>query len=182
MRKTWILTLGASLVLMTAGCGSDDESGNGGTQPQAEVGGEIFMVQLNEQNGSGESGTAELRGEGSQTVVEISLDGAPATAQPAHIHKGTCENLDPAPAYPLEDVVGGKSTSTESVKLANLRDGEYAINVHKSAAAVETYVACGNVAPATAARWGAARATRIFVWPPRGRSSCISRVIPPQTS
>ena len=143
MRKiSWlIVTLVALLVLVAAGCGSDDNGGNG----EAQVGGEIANVELKEQNGSGESGTAELRAEGGQTVVEITLDDAPATAQPAHIHKGTCANLDPAPAYPLEDVVDGRSTSTENVTLEDLKSGQYAINVHKSAAEAQTYVACGNV-------------------------------------
>lgn len=142
MRRTVLIfaALTLALTLVGAGCGSEDD---GGTEAQA--GGEIFMVELQEQSGSGESGTAELRGEGSQTIVEISLDGAPATGQPAHIHKGTCENLDPTPAYPLEDVADGTSTSTEDVMLEELRNGEYAINVHKSNEEPQTYVACGNL-------------------------------------
>ena len=143
MRKTgWVMVaLIGALALVAASCGSDDGGGNG----EAQVGGEIAQVELKEQNGSGESGTAELRDEGGQTVVEISLNGAPASAQPAHIHKGTCANLDPAPAYPLEDVVDGTSTSTENVTLEDLKSGEYAINVHKSAAEAQTYVACGDI-------------------------------------
>jgi Cu/Zn superoxide dismutase len=147
MRRTVLifaaLTLG--LALVGAGCGSEED--DGGTE--AQVGGEILMVELEEQNGSGESGTAELRGEDGQTIVEISLDGAPAAAQPAHIHKGTCENLDPTPAYPLEDVADGRSTSTEAVTLEELRNGEYAINVHKSNEEPQTYVACGNLGSGT---------------------------------
>ena len=147
MRKMVLIlaALAVGLVLVGAGCGSEDD--DGGTE--AQVGGEVVMVELEEQNDSGESGTAELRGEGGQTVVEISLDGAPAAAQPAHIHKGTCENLDPTPAYPLEDVMDGTSTSTEDVTLEELKKGEFAINVHKSNEEPQTYVACGNLGSGT---------------------------------
>ena len=65
--------------------------------------------------------------------------------QPAHIHKGSCEKLDPTPAYGLNDVKAGTSTSTVDAKLSDLRDGAFVINVHESAEKVERYVACGVV-------------------------------------
>ena len=39
----------------------------------------------------------------------------------------------------------GTSTSTVDVKLDDLRNGAFAINVHKSAAEIQTYVACGDI-------------------------------------
>lgn len=102
-------------------------------------------VKLGALNGSGETGTATLTPEGDKTKVEVVLDGAPATAQPAHIHQGSCAKLDPKPKYPLENVVGGKSTTTLPVSLGTLTGGGYAINVHKSAQDVKTYVACGDI-------------------------------------
>ena len=93
---------------------------------------------------SGESGTATLTAEGDKTKVVIDLQGN-SSAQPAHIHKGSCADLDAAPEYALADVRGGTSTSTVDAKLDDLRDGAFAINVHMSAAEIETYVACGNV-------------------------------------
>lgn len=138
----WLsVTVFAGLALALAGCGSD----NGDEEGEAQAGEGIVNVELMEQNESGESGTAELRAEGETTVVEISLDGAPAEAQPAHIHEGTCEDLNAQPAYPLEDVVNGTSTSTEEVPLEELKSGQYAINVHKSASEADVYVACGNI-------------------------------------
>src|SRR5438067_9399567 len=67
-------------------------------------------IPLNEQNGSGESGTATLTDMGNgQTQVVLKLSNAPTVAQPAHIHKGTCANLDPTPLYPLTSVTNGQS-------------------------------------------------------------------------
>ncbi len=122
------------LALVAAGCGSESNSSGSG-----EV-----TVELGEQNASGESGTATLTADGDKTKVVIDLQGN-SSAQPAHIHKGSCADLDATPAYALADVNGGTSTSTVDAKLDDLRDGAFAINVHKSAAEVETYVACGNV-------------------------------------
>ena len=68
-----------------------------------------------------------------------------ATRQPAHIHKGSCEELDPTPAYGLNDVKAGKSTSTVDVRLDDLIDDTVVINVHESAENVERYVACGVI-------------------------------------
>jgi hypothetical protein len=103
-------------------------------------------VQLNAQNNSGESGTATLTAMGNQTKVVITLNGAPSdTAQPTHIHKGTCDNLDPNPTYPLNDVQNGKSETTINASLPSLMMGNFSINVHKSATEISTYVACGTI-------------------------------------
>lgn len=103
-------------------------------------------VQMQAQNGSGETGTAMLEQEGANVRVTISLAGAPKTAQPAHIHEGTCAKLNPAPKYPLTSVTDGKSSSVvKDVKLSELTSGSFAINVHKSAEDLKTYVSCGDI-------------------------------------
>ena len=112
-------------------------------QSNSSGSGEV-TVELGEQNASGESGTATLTADGDKTKVVIDLQGN-STAQPAHIHKGSCADLDATPEFALADVKGGMSTSTVDAKLDDLRDGAFAINVHKSAAEIETYVACGDV-------------------------------------
>ncbi|HEX9351518.1 MAG TPA: hypothetical protein VF877_09630 [Gaiellaceae bacterium] len=108
-----------------------------------------MTVTLSEQNGSGESGKATLTAEGARTKVVLNLQGKSATAaaapQPAHIHRGSCNKLDPTPAYGLTDAKRGTSTSTVDAKLDDLRKGSYAINLHKSAADIKTYVACGDI-------------------------------------
>jgi hypothetical protein len=106
-------------------------------------GGKVFA--LNAQNGSGEHGTVALKPRGSKTVVEIHLLGAPATAQPAHIHSGTCSHLNPAPKYPLTSVVDGISETTVNAPISVLTAGNLAVNVHQSAADLKHYVACGDL-------------------------------------
>jgi hypothetical protein len=103
-------------------------------------------IQLNPESDSGEAGTATLTAEGDQTRVVLELTGQPAgVPQPAHIHEGTCTNLNPAPLHPLSDVTDGRSETTVPVSLAELTAGNLAINVHQSADAVQTYVACGDL-------------------------------------
>src|SRR5262249_61091583 len=72
--------------------------------------GKPVTVKMGTQNKSGESGTAKLTPQGDQTKVEISLKGTPkGVAQPAHVHEGTCAQLDPKPKFPPSNVVDGKS-------------------------------------------------------------------------
>ena len=104
-------------------------------------------VRLAEQNNSGQSGRARLTpaGEG-KTKVEINMKGGPkGTAQPAHIHDGSCPNPDPKPKYPLQDVTDGKSSSEVPADIKTLTAGKLAINVHKSKEDIKTYVACGDI-------------------------------------
>jgi hypothetical protein len=122
-----------------------------------------LTVKLSEQNKSGETGVATLTDTADGLMVVLKLDGAPAgVPQPAHIHKGTCEKLDPKPAYPLSSAIDGKST-TEKIKgmaaadstvpapavtIADLLKAPYAINVHKSTTEAMVYVSCGNIVKA----------------------------------
>ncbi|HEX2651611.1 MAG TPA: hypothetical protein VHN19_16910 [Burkholderiales bacterium] len=105
-------------------------------------------VKLGPQNKSGESGTAKLTPEGDKTKVEISLKGAKGS-QPAHVHMGSCSKLDPNPKYGLSNIEDGKSTTEIPVKLEDLMKEQTAINVHKSAAEIKTYVACGDIKQAS---------------------------------
>ena len=105
-------------------------------------------IDLSEQNASGQSGTATLSPNDDGTVhVSLEISNPPAEAQPAHIHQGTCAELDPTPAFPLESVVNGTSESDVDVSLQDLLDAVdgYAINVHKSDAEADVYVACGDI-------------------------------------
>jgi hypothetical protein len=134
------LALGLLLVVLLVGCGSD-----GG-------GSDELTVSLGEQNGSAQSGEAVLTAvDDSSTHVELSIAGGGDTPEPAHIHKGTCAELDPQPAYGLDDVVAGESSTHVNVSLDELRDGDFAINVHESAAAPQTYIACGDIGSAAPA-------------------------------
>ncbi len=91
-----------------------------------------------------------------------------ADVHPAHIHEGTCDNLDPNPAYPLsnvgldmledgtptvgEEMVGAasaipieSSVTTVDVALDDLLAEDYAISVHESPENAENYIACGDI-------------------------------------
>jgi Cu/Zn superoxide dismutase len=113
-----------------------------------KAGPKTMTVQMNQLHKSKETGTAKLTDIGDdKTRVELSLKGGPkGTPQPAHIHEGTCAKLNPQPKYGLQNVVDGKSTTEVPVPLAKLAAGGLAINVHKSADDIKTYVSCGNIA------------------------------------
>ncbi|HKU68884.1 MAG TPA: CHRD domain-containing protein [Candidatus Baltobacteraceae bacterium] len=108
--------------------------------------GHTVHVTMSAQNNSKETGTATLTQKGKNLEVVVRLKNAPMAAQPAHIHAGTCANLNPAPKYPLSNVVDGKSTTMiKGVSLESLAGGKFAVNVHKSANDLKTYVSCGDI-------------------------------------
>ena len=106
-----------------------------------------LVVQIGQMSDSGQTGTATLTSTiDNKTQVMIELKGEPPDAQePAHIHTGTCKKLNPKPAYPLTDVVGGTSTTTINASLASLQTGRFSVNVHESTQNFGRYVACGTI-------------------------------------
>jgi hypothetical protein len=87
---------------------------------------------------------------------------------PAHVHVGSCVELDPNPAYPLDNVgprtdddgnppdpeeIMGSLTANPvefsetdiEVNLDDLLTEAHAINVHLSDQEVTTYIACGDI-------------------------------------
>lgn len=113
------------------------------TPPEALA--EAVRVALQEQNKSGESGTAIIVEVDGRVKVSIDLKGIPANAnQPAHIHTGSCDKLGDV-KYPLGSI-GLANDSILSVSKAQLlSELPLAINVHKSGAEVSVYVACGDI-------------------------------------
>jgi len=108
-----------------------------------------LVFNFSAQNNSGLSGTATLSGGDGKVKVTLkltsSLLGLLSTAQPAHIHLGSCPNVG-AVKYPLNSVVNGKSETTLNVSLAQLKtELPLAINVHKSAAEINVYTACTDL-------------------------------------
>lgn len=149
MPRWAILAAGTAVLALTlvgAGCGGSDSESSGNATSDSGDSAKTITVKLDEQNGSGESGTATLTAEGSSTKVVLGLENpASPDPQPAHIHPGTCAELDPTPAYPLTNVEGGSSETTVNVALDELESGAFAINVHKSEPDIKTYVSCGNI-------------------------------------
>ncbi len=106
-----------------------------------------ITVQMAAQNNSGQNGTATLTAMGDQTQVVINLPPGPAgadTEQPVHIHEGACPNPGKV-VYPLTNLKQGKSTTMVNAKLADIANGKYAVNAHKSAAEASVYTSCGNI-------------------------------------
>ncbi len=135
IRMILIAAVASVLALTLSSCGGDDEG----------AGDESLTVELSEQSDSGQSGEATLTPvDETTTEVEVDLTGGPDNAQPAHIHTGTCAELGDV-AYPLEDLEDGRSQTQVDVSLDELRDGEFAINAHRSADEIEVYTACGEI-------------------------------------
>jgi hypothetical protein len=107
---------------------------------------DVLTVKLVAQNNSGQSGSATLFPEGERTRVVIELlNTPPGVAQPAHIHAGHCDKLDKAPKWPLEALKGGRSVTLVPASIDAILRDKTAINIHKSAAEVQVYVACGDI-------------------------------------
>lgn len=104
------------------------------------------VVNLSEENASGESGTATLTEVDGKVKVTLKLTGAKAgVTQPAHIHVGKCPDVG-AVKYPLTSPVDGMSETMLDVTLAQLKsDLPLGINVHKSADEAKVYVSCGDL-------------------------------------
>lgn len=147
MRRTslvpGILAMALAILALAACGGGGDDGGGGGDEANGGAG--ETTIALNEVAGSGQSGSATLTADGAKTNVLIVVDGGSSGTQPAHIHEGTCEKLNPEPAYGLLEVQNDFSDSTVDVPLDTLLTGEYAINLHMSPADLETYTSCGNI-------------------------------------
>jgi len=129
----------------TGGLMTGYEEGAAAATPEATPAGprEVY-VPLDELNGSGMSGIAELTETGKGTDVSIKLNGEPGD-HPVHIHFGTCDNLGEI-AAPLTNIgADGTSDTVVDLTLDELTSGEYAINAHESAENIQNYIACGNI-------------------------------------
>ncbi|HKG24417.1 MAG TPA: hypothetical protein VKB09_02165, partial [Thermomicrobiales bacterium] len=143
-RSTFLMAGSSVSIAAPAPAGTAEATPEAGDDDEATA--NELTIDLGELNDSGISGTATLRANGDQTDVELSLDGATG-GHPAHIHNGTCTDLDPNPAYPLEEVdENGKSTTTVDISLEDLQAEPFAVNIHKSADEIGIYVACGEIA------------------------------------
>ncbi len=115
------------------------------TTPPPTTVASVKTFTLNEQNGSGQYGTAVLEETGGKVKVTIALTSPTTTKEPAHIHVGSCPTPG-AVTFPLTDVVSGTSVTVIDTTFDKLKAmGALAINIHKSAAESGTYYACGNL-------------------------------------
>jgi hypothetical protein len=125
----------------------------------AQAQGQPLTLNLTAQNNSGISGMATLTDlGGGRTRVEIRVNNAGPGPQPAHIHPGSCAQLDPTPLFALTSVSNGTSTTEVNTGLQQLTSSPTAVHLHKSQDELTVYVACADVsrsgAPGTLPRSG----------------------------
>ncbi len=147
-KRIWLVVVLAlaTALLALAGCGGDDEGAATTPAAATDTGGGAVEIALDEQNASGQSGTATLEAAGDgMTKVTIELSSPPADPQPAHIHVGACPDVGDV-AHALNNVEGGASETEVPVTIEDLQAGDFAVNVHKSEAEAGVYVACGDIA------------------------------------
>jgi len=109
--------------------------------------GQSSTLQLVQQNNSGISGTATFTPSGTGLRVDLKVTGAGAGPEPAHIHPGTCAQLDPTPQFTLTSVTNGSSTTDVQTTVAALVASPHAIHLHKSVDEFSVYVACADINP-----------------------------------
>jgi hypothetical protein len=143
-----IAAIALSLYLFTGGLATSQLTG--GTpaaspmaSPQADD--PRITIEFTELNDSGVTGEATLYAQGDRTIVEIDLEGT-GEDHPAHIHTGTCDDIQPEPEYNLENVgEEGTSTSEVDVPLDDLIAGDYVIDLHLAANQLGTLIVCGDI-------------------------------------
>ena len=81
------LVLGVMLVGLASACGG---GGDGGGSGGGGGGDEPVAVTLEEQNGSGKSGTAELHAGAASTDVTVEIQGT-SDLDPIYVRSGTCD-------------------------------------------------------------------------------------------
>jgi Cu/Zn superoxide dismutase len=114
--------------------------------PSVAAQAQTINVELGSQNNSGVTGTATLTDIGGGKLrVELRANGAGAGPQPAHIHEGTCAQLNAAPKFSLSNVVDGASRTEVDGSLAALMAAPHAIHMHKSPDELPVYVACADI-------------------------------------
>ena len=104
-----------------------------------------LQLDLEELNDSGIGGTVTLYDADEQVIVEFDAEGAGGD-HPAHIHAGVCGELDPEPAFPLENVnEDGESTTVIDTTLDALLAEDYAVDIHLSPDQLGTLIACVDI-------------------------------------
>ncbi len=113
--------------------------------PDPEPDAPRIEIEFTELNDSGIEGIAILYEFGDQTIVEIDVDGA-GENHPAHVHAGTCGEVEPQVEYALENVgEDGESRSLIDVSLEELLEGEYVVDLHLAPTELGTLIACADI-------------------------------------
>jgi hypothetical protein len=151
LQRLIVVFLGVAMTMASGWAGA-----GGPAAAQDERTRDRASVTFTELNDSGLSGTAELTARREGTAVSMQINGV-VGEHPTHIHTGTCDDLDPDPRYPLNNVelstteLAGTSDSVVDVPLDELLSNPHLILIHKSAEELDVYYACGNIVADTTA-------------------------------
>ena len=96
--------------------------------------------------GSGQNGTATITDRGGKVIVSVHIANEPASAsEPSHVHFGKCPSIKAIPAYNVGPILNGEAKSVVALNWTMINSGKYVVMVHKSSAAMGTYVSCANI-------------------------------------
>ena len=109
--------------------------------------GDGLIVLVEATGESGESGLATIDADGERARVRLLVLGAEAGTLPL-IQEGTCDALDPNPAFLLTPLDGNLSETTLRVSVDDLVAGDYAITLHAGVDDLTAPIACGEIAAA----------------------------------
>ena len=129
---------GGTVLNLTASTGAAP----GATPPPGAL-----VIDLVEQNASGQSGWAALTAKGAQTEVVLNLSAGTLESEMVHIHSGSCGTATlGGVVHVLTSFVGGAGGSVTLVdaSLSSLQTGGFAINSHQKGNP-GTYTSCGSI-------------------------------------
>jgi hypothetical protein len=156
-RRRFVACFGSAGLCLLAACGGGDEKPAArAAAPTASATAkampdERFAFALEEEHGSGRSGTVTVNGGDGGFNVALAVE--PKRDQVAHIHNVTCREYRAMNDFDaqlatvelnLRDVANGKSKTSVSARLADYRTGGFSINVHSYRSGFPV-VACGDI-------------------------------------
>jgi hypothetical protein len=110
---------------LASACGGDSDGGGGG----GGAGGDTVKVTLEEQNGSGKSGTAELFPGAASVDVTIEIMGT-SDLDPIHVHSGTCDSPGAEILHDLGFTTANLGQGQIFETMENVATGELVIDIH----------------------------------------------------
>jgi hypothetical protein len=118
------LVLGVMLVGLASACGGGGDGGGGG----GGGGGGTVAVTLEEQNGSGKSGTAELHSGAASTDVTIEIMGT-SDLDPIYVRSGTCDSPGSEVVHDLGFTTANLGQGQVFVPIDEVATGEFILTI-----------------------------------------------------
>ena len=116
--------LGMLVVGFASGCGGSDGGGGGGGDGDAQT----VQGTLEEQNGSGKTGTAEFHAGAASTDVTIEIEGA-SDLDPIYVRSGTCESPGTEVVHDVGFTAASLGQGQIFVPIGEVATGEYVLTV-----------------------------------------------------